>query len=90
MSSNISMPSTYPNCSLDMRVGRRGLSLLAMVLVIILKITLHESMGLNLPAESAPFSLGIRVRNVELKAFRMLPFFRESSTISRNSSLIVD
>ena len=87
--SRICLPSTYPNYSGDIRDGSRGLSLLAMVLVIILKITLQREMGLNLLGDFDPFSLGIRERKVELKAFRTFPVLMEFSTISKTYSLMV-
>ena len=87
--SKIFLPSTYPNCSFDMREDRSGLSLLAMVFVMILKIKLHKAICQILLAESTPFSLGIRERNVELKAFKMFPIFLESLTMAKTSSLMV-
>ena len=87
--SKIFLPSTYPNCSFDMREDRSGLSLLAMVFVMIFKITLHRAIGWNLLVESAPFYLGISERNVELKSFKIFLVFLASSTMIKTSSLMV-
>ena len=87
--SKIYLPSTYPYSSFDMRVDRSGLILLAMVSVIILKITLRREIGRNLLAESALFSLGMSETNVELKDFNIFPVFLDSSIMAKTSSLIV-
>jgi len=87
--SRICLPSTNPACSGDIRSRRRGLSLFAMVLVIILKMTLQRAIGQNLPGLSAPSSLGIKDKNVALRVDRTFHVRLEFSTMVHTSSLIV-
>ena len=60
-----------PDCSSKIRDGNMGLSLFTMTLVMILYMTLHRSMGLYFPGESAPSLFGMRVRKVALKVGRI-------------------
>jgi len=86
--SKIWRPSTKLAYSSEIILGRTGLSLLVMTLVIILYMTLHRAIVRNLLGSAAPISFGMRVRNVALNACRAPRAFREASTISRTSSLI--
>ena len=88
MLSKIYQPSTYPICSFEMRFGRSGLIQLAMTLVMSLTITLHRVIGRKACAVVALLSLGMRVRNVELKAGRIPRVFLDSSTMLRTSTLM--
>ena len=88
MLSRICQPCMYPVCSFEMRFGRSGLIQLAITLVMSLKITLHRVIGRKACAVVALLSLGMRVRNVELKAGRIPRVFLDSSTMFHTSALM--
>ena len=69
--SDICRPSTKPIFSREIRVGRMGFSQLAMTLVLILCMTLHKLIGRNLSEVSTPSYLGIRVRKVAFREWRI-------------------
>jgi hypothetical protein len=85
----ICLPSTYPDCSTATRVGRRGLSLLATTLEMILKTTLHNSMGLSLSGVRATSYLGITMIKVVLSAFKIVLSLLESSTTLKMSCFTI-
>jgi len=64
--SKIYLPSTYPDCSGEISMGRRGFSLFAITLEMILYITLQSAIGRNLSGLSASSSFGIRAMKVVL------------------------
>ena len=64
-----------------------GFNLLAMTLDMILYITLHRAIGLNLSGELASSTLGIRARKVEFIDLRIGQERLESSTTSHISVL---
>ena len=66
--SMICLPLTNPDYSGLIRLGRISFNLLAITFEMILYITLHKEMGLNLLGVSAPSSLGMRVKKVALKS----------------------
>ena len=68
MPSKMCLPSTKLDCSKPIMMGRIGFNMLAIIFEIILFMALHIDIGLNLPGASAPSKLGIRVKNVALKA----------------------
>lgn len=84
--SSICLPSMNHVCYGDISPDIKGFILLAITFVIIFRITLQREIELNLPGKFAPFSFGINMRNVTLKALRIYPIYLDSSTTSQISS----
>jgi len=81
MLSIIFLPSTKPDCSFEIRMGRRGFNILAITFDIILYTKLQREISLNLSGVLASFSLGIKVIRVEFMAFKIEAEHLESSTM---------
>lgn len=85
----IFIPSTYPICSSNTRVGRRGLSLFGITLEIILCTTFYKAMGMNLSSVISFYFFGIKAMKDVLSALKAVLDFLESSTTWRISCLII-
>lgn len=88
MLSNICHALTYQVFSSNMSMGRRGLSLLAKTLVMILKVTLQREIGQKAFGVKYLSSFGMRIMKVALKEGSTPRVLQDSSTIFQTSSLM--